>query len=233
MKSIIKYSFKKSMPILFGYLFLASAVGILLEQAGCSIIEVLLIGMLVYAGTGQFMLAYFLMQKDSLGTVAIMTLLVNSRHMFYGLSFLDEFPKMGILAPYMIHNMTDETYSIRCFVKNDTSIDDDKKPEAMFWVGLFDHCYWLCGSLLGALCGKYLPLNLKGVDFSMTALFIILMIEQWKASKNHIPALVGLASSVGMYLVLGADKFLLPSLFLTAGALIVTKRKVEEKERGL
>lgn len=228
MKNILKHAFLKSVPVLVGYVFLGAAFGILLQQAGYNFIWAFFISLTVYAGSGQFLLVNLLSSGASLATVAFMTLLINSRHIFYGLSFVDKFKKMKKLYPYMVFSLTDETYSVLCSLKDEKNIDNDK---VKFFLAFFNQCYWLCGSVIGALAGQLISLNFKGIDFSMTALFVIIFIEQWMDSKSHIPAIVGLISSTFFLVLLGPTNFILPSLIVTVMILMSLKRNLQEEER--
>lgn len=226
MKRTVRYAFEKSLPVLCGYLFLGSAFGVMIQHAGYDALWAFVISLTVFAGSGQFLLSSLLSGGASLLTTAAMTLLINSRHMFYGLSFLDRFKKTGRKYPYMIFSLTDETYSVLCSVKPEEGVDEGK---AMFLIALFNHIYWILGSVLGALLGQFLPLNFAGIDFSMTALFVVLFLEQWLAFKSHLPALTGLFVSALFLLLLGPDNFILPALIVTVTVLMACRSLVEKK----
>lgn len=222
----LRFAFEKSVPVMFGYLFLGSAFGVMLQQAGYNFIWAFFISLTVFAGSGQFLLVSLLSGGASLTMTAAMTLLINSRHMFYGLSFLERFKKTGKKYPYMIFSLTDETYSVLCSVKLQPEIDEGK---AMFLIALFNHLYWIAGGVLGALLGEFLPIDFTGIDFSMTALFVVLFIEQWLDFKSHIPAITGLCVSFLFLLLLGPDNFILPSLLVTVTVLMACKNLVQRK----
>ncbi|MDD4699965.1 MAG: AzlC family ABC transporter permease [Oscillospiraceae bacterium] len=229
MKKTLKFAFQKSLPVLFGYLFLGSAFGIMLQQEGYNFVWALFCSIFIYAGSGQFLLVSLLSGGATLYVTALMTLLINSRHIFYGLSFLDKFKKMRQMYPYMIFSLTDETYSVLCSCSAIGGIDENK---ALFFIALFDHLYWIAGSVLGSLMGQYLPFDFAGIEFSMTALFVVIFVEQWKSFKSHIPAVVGLVSATVFLLLLGANNFILPSLIVTVTVLMLCKNKVMEKVGG-
>lgn len=209
-----------------GYLFLGSAFGVMIQHAGYNFIWAFLISLTVFAGSGQFLLVSLLSGGASLPMTAAMTLLINSRHMFYGLSFLDRFKKTGRKYIYMIFSLTDETYSVLCSVKPEKDVEEGK---AMFLIALFNHIYWILGSVLGALLGQFLPLDFTGIDFSMTALFVVLFTEQWFDFKSHLPAVTGLCISAFFLLVLGPDNFILPSLIATVTVLMACRNLVQNK----
>jgi len=225
----LKFAFQKSVPVLFGYLFLGSAFGIMLQQAGYNFVWAFFISLFVYAGSGQFLLVGLLTGGASLYATAFMTLLINSRHIFYGLTFLEKFKKMKKMYPYMIFSLTDETYSVLCSCKAVGGVNENN---AMFGVALFDHCYWIVGSVLGALLGQFLPFDFAGIEFSMTALFVVIFVEQWRSYKSHIPAVVGLISATVFLIVLGEANFILPSLIVSVSVLMLCKNRVMQEVGG-
>ncbi|WP_418718331.1 AzlC family ABC transporter permease [Candidatus Allofournierella merdipullorum] len=215
-----RFAFRQSLGVLFGYVFLGTAFGILLRQAGFGALWSLAFSGLVYAGSLQFVLAGFLAAPTALPTVALMSLFINARHLFYGLSFIERFRSMGKKRPYMIFSLTDETYSVLCGMDEVPAGVD--KNGAMFLVALLDQLYWVAGSLLGIFAGG-LPLDFTGIDFSMTALFLVIFLEQWRGAKSHLPALLGLCCAGVFLLVLGADNFLLPALCTTVAVLLLAR----------
>lgn len=225
---MIKFSFKSTIPVMLGYLFLGSAFGILLQQAGYGWPWALLISTVVYAGSGQFVLVGLMASGAPLSAVAVLTLLVNSRHIFYGLSFLDKFKGMGARFPYMVFSLTDETYSLLSSIKFPEGIDPKKSS---FYIALFDHSYWIAGSLLGSIIGPLIPVGLVGIEFSMTALFVVLFVEHWKSSEKHIPAIIGLASGIVSILIFGCENFILQSLVVTSVILILVEPLIAKREK--
>jgi len=223
----LKFAFIQSVPVLFGYVFLGTAFGILLQKAGYNYIWALFTSLTVYAGSLQFVLVSFLSLGTALTTVALMTLFINSRHIFYGLSFIEKFKKMGKAYPYMVFSLTDETYSVLCSLKVPDGVS---KNTVMFLIALLNHGYWVAGSVLGALIGQIIPFDVTGIDFSMTALFVVIFLEQWKVSKTHIPALIGITSGIFFLVIFGPDNFLLPSLITTVILLTFCKPFVKLQE---
>ena len=215
-----RFAFRQSLGVLFGYAFLGTAFGILLRQAGFGALWSLAFSGLVYAGSLQFVLAGFLAAPTALPTVALMSLFINARHLFYGLSFIERFRSMGKKRPYMIFSLTDETYSVLCGMDEVPAGVD--KNGAMFLVALLDQLYWVAGSLLGTFAGG-LPLDFTGIDFSMTALFLVIFLEQWRGAKSHLPALLGLGCGAVSLLALGPDNFLLPALCTTVAVLLLAR----------
>ena len=223
-KQTFKFAFNRTLPVLFGYLFLGFACGLLLFNAGYNFIWVFFISLFVYAGSGQMLLASLLAVQAPFATVAILTLLLNSRHMFYGLSFIDRFKKAKKFYPYMIFSLTDETYSILCSTKTPAHLDDGNVIKL---IALLDHGYWIAGCVLGAIIGQVLALDFKGVDFAMTALFVVIFVEQWQSFKSHIPVYIGIGCSLMCILVFGADNFILPSLVSTVALLMILRNTIE------
>ena len=168
---VMKIAFLKSIPIMCSYLFVSMAYGMMMENAGYHWYYSLLASMTIYTGAFQFVLITFLNSGASIITIAITALLMNSRQAFYSLSFLDIFRDMGKRKLYMIHTMTDETYAVNCSIGN-----AENKKEIMFFVALFSRCYWMIGAVLGGVVGQLLPFDLAGIDFCMTALFVIIFI---------------------------------------------------------
>lgn len=227
MQKTFRFAFLRSLPVLFGYIFLGIAFGLVLQEAGFGVQWSLAASVLIYAGSMQFLLPSLLLGGSWL-EIAVMTLLVNGRHLFYGLSFIEKFKKLGKAYPYMIFSLTDETFSVLCSLEDIPEDIDEKK--AFFLIALLDQFYWVSGSVIGALAGQHIGFDSTGIDFAMTALFVVIFLDQWKGTKNHIPAALGLLVGVGALTLLGADRFLLPALFLTVGALMVLRPIMLKKE---
>ena len=168
------------------YLFVAMAYGMMMQEAGFAWYDSLLASITIYTGAFQFVLITFLSSGASVLTIAVTALLMNSRQAFYSLSFVDKFKKMGRKMPYMIHTMTDETYAVNCTLTE----QGEERRGIMFFVALFSRCYWMIGAVAGGVLGSLIPFELEGIDFGMTALFVIIFIDQWEKAKDHFPALI-------------------------------------------
>ncbi len=225
-KNILKEAFIKSIPILCSYLFVSMAYGIMMEEAGFHWYYSLLVSMSVYTGAFQFVFVTLLSSGASFLTIALTAFLMNSRQSFYALTFVDEFAKMGKRKLYMIHTMTDETYAVNCSLTE----QGETKRGLMFFVALFSRCYWMIGAVLGGVLGQLLPFDMEGIDFCMTALFVIIFIDQWEKAKSHFPALIGLAAGIVCLLIVGPDYFLLPSLIITSAILMIWNCRKERSE---
>lgn len=217
----IRFAFAQSVPVMLGYLFLGIAFGLMLQDAGYSFWWALLSSVVIYAGSMQFVLVTLLTGGASLLYTAAMTLFVNGRHIFYGLSFIEKFRGMGKRYPYMVFSFTDETYSVLCGLKTPEGLDE---KNISFMISLFDHIYWIIGSVLGAVIGQLITFDTTGVDFSMTALFVVIVLNQWMDSKEHRPAIIGGAVGIICLILIGAEGFLLPALTLTAAILMGVRR---------
>ena len=206
---------KLTLPVLCGYVFLGIAFGATLAQAGFGPAWALLISTCVYAGSLQFVMVPFLASGVSLVTVARTALMVNARHLFYGLSLIERFSKMGAMRPYMIFSLSDETYSVYC------GMSGQESDGVMLRVGLYDQLYWIAGSLIGAVLAQQLPFDLTGIDFSMTALFVVICVERAIDKSNRLPMALGAVCALLSLLLLGPERFLAPALAATALLLTV------------
>lgn len=217
---IRKNAFLKSIPIMCSYIFVSMAYGIMMENAGFNWYYSLLISLTVYTGAFQFVLITFLSSGASLLTIALTAFLMNSRQTFYSLTFLKDFQKMGKRKLYMIHTMTDETYAVNCTL----DLPEKEKEDTMFLVAFFSRCYWMAGAVLGGVLGQLLPFDMEGIDFCMTALFVIIFIDQWEKTRKHIPAVTGLGIGILCLVIFGQKSFMLPSLLVTSGILIFMEK---------
>lgn len=217
----LKTAFVKSIPIFCSYVFVSMAYGMMMASAGFPWYDSLLVSLTVYTGAFQFALITFLSSGASLITIALTALLMNSRQSFYSITFLKEFKQMGRRKLYMIHTMTDETYAVNCTL----DLPKKEKEDTMFLVALFSRCYWIVGSVLGGILGQIIPFDLTGLDFCMTALFLIIFIDQWEKAEKHTPALTGLGTGVICLLIFGENRFMLPALLIVSALLLLFQRK--------
>lgn len=222
-KKTVKFAFKKSLPVMFGYLFLGSAFGIMLYDAGYNFLWAIFISIIVYAGSGQFLLVSLLSSGASALTVAFMTLFINSRHIFYGLSYIEKFKKGKWRYPFMIFGLTDETYSVNTSFQ--TVPDNVDETHARFLISIFDHMYWIIGSIIGSLAGQAIPIDFTGIDFSMTALFVVIFIDLLREQKGRLKlvGLIGILSAIMCLVIFGADRFLLPCLVLIVAVMCAAR----------
>ena len=217
----VKIAFKDTIPVLPGYLFLGIGFGILLNQNGYGLGWSFFMALFIFAGSAQYLTVSLLATHASLRSVALTTLLINARHIFYGISLVDTYKNTGKKKPYLIFALTDETYSL---VTQNQPPEGVKKSTYCFLVTLFDHIYWIAGCALGSLLGTALPLNFKGIDFVLTALFVTMLVEQWLSSKRRLPILIGGAVTMVCLVLFGKDIFLISSMVLIAVLLTVYQK---------
>lgn len=211
-ESILKRAFCDTIPILTGYIVLGFGFGFILKSSGYSIWLVLSMSLFIYAGSMQYAAVGLITGGASLITVATATIMINIRHLFYGISMIEKYRDTGKFKPYLIFSLTDETYSLVCGEHKD--IPPNKKNIYFFLVSLFDHIYWIVGSLLGASVGNLVKFDSTGIDFALTALFLTIFIEQWLSTKNHMPAIIGVSTSIICLILFGSDMFLIPTMLI-------------------
>ena len=216
--SPIRTAFLDTLPVMTGYVFLGFGFGILLHRSGYGLVWSFCMSLFIYAGSMQYMAVSLLTGGAGLITTALTTLVVNARHLFYGISMVEAYKGAGKKKPYLIFALTDETYSL---------VSRQREPDLgyCFLVSLLDQIYWVAGSVLGSLAGSLLPVNFEGIEFVLTALFVTIFVEQWLSSKEHGPALVGLGATAVCLLIFGKDIFLIPSMAAIAAILILMRGK--------
>lgn len=216
--SIVKEAFIKSLPILVGYVILGFGFGILLADAGYGVFWALAMSLFIYAGSMQYVGVSLITAPASLLTAAITTLVINARHLFYGLSMIKKYQNAGKFKPYLVFSLTDETYAL-------ISGNQKEKPYGFyFFLSLFNHCYWVIGTVLGSFASA-LPFNTEGIGFSMTALFVAAYTDQLLKKTHIIPSLVGLLVTLIMRFLFGRDLFLIPSMIVITVALLLLQKK--------
>ena len=224
-KNLLRAAFLDTVPVMTGYVFLGSGFGIVMHQSGYGGLWPIAMSLFIYAGSMQYMSVSLLTGGVSLLTTALTTLVVNARHLFYGISMVDAYTGAGRKKPYLIFALTDETYSL---------VSRENLPEGVpflpycLLVSFFDQCGWVGGTALGALAGDLLPLNFEGIEFVLTALFVTIFVEQWLSTKNHFPAVTGLAATAACLLIFGRDVFLIPSMCLIAAILVMARKTGKE-----
>ena len=223
-KERIKKAFLMSVPVLTGYVCLGIGFGLVLDSKGYGTLWAFAMGLFIYAGSMQYVAIELLTGGASLISTALTTLMVNARHLFYGVSMIDKYKGAGGKKPYMIFALTDETYSL--VVSDNTG---DKK--LYFFISLFNHIYWIVGCTLGGLMGAVLSFNTEGIDFALTALFVTVFVEQWLTTKNRLSAIVGVSATAVCLFVFGSEYFLIPSMVIITLLLTLLKKYAAEEER--
>ena len=223
MKKILKQSFIATIPVLTGYLVLGFGFGIILKANGYPTLLAFVMSLVIYAGSMQYVAIGLLTGGASLITAAVTSLMVNARHLFYGISMLDKYKGMGKIKPYLIFALTDETYSLVCSDNLEMSLEE--KKSYCFFVSVFNHIYWVVGSVLGAVIGTVVKFNSEGIDFALTALFLTVFIEQWRTAKKHTPAIIGVVVSVACLVLFGSENFLIPTMLAISLLLCIYKEE--------
>jgi len=215
-----------TIPISIGFLFLGMSYGILMSSKGFSFVYPMLMSLLIFAGSMEFVAINLLLSAfDPLYTL-FLTIMVNARHLFYGISMLEKYKNCGFKKLYLIFGMCDESFSINCTVTPPLDVD---RNWFMFFVTLLNHIYWVMGATLGGLLGYVIHFNTKGIEFVMTALFVVMFINQWNETKNHTPAIIGVLCSLIALFIFGSEHFMLPSMF---GIIVCfsLKREIEKRK---
>lgn len=229
-KELVKNVIIKTLPVMAGYIVLGIGFGILLKVNGYGLMWSILMSVLIYAGSAQYVGISLISGGASILTAAITILMVNARHLFYGISMINHYKGAGKRKPYLIFALTDETYSLVCNGDYPEGVD---KYKYWFLISFFNQCYWITGSIIGSIAGSVLKFNTTGIEFSMTALFVTVFVEQWLSTKEHRPAIIGLIASVLCLVVFGSDKFLIPTMILIVILLTGFRGKLEKKEEEL
>ena len=229
MKKAFQYALVRSIPVMLGYIFLGIAFGLVLQKAGLGPGWAFLISLVVYAGSMQFALVGILTSGLGFVTTAVMTLFINSRHAFYGLTFIERFKKFKKAYPYMVFSLTDETYSLLCSMPRPEDFTDRQWDMAFFFVSLLDHAYWIIGSVIGAGAGQLIPFDSTGIDFAMTALFVVIAVDQWKHARTYMPAVTGFVCGFLFLALVRSANFILPALAATVCVLLLSRKAIEKR----
>lgn len=220
----LRFAFPKTIPIMAGFLFLGMTYGILMNTSGFNFLYPLFSSLLVFAGSMEFLIPGILLGPyDPLGAFGL-ALVVNSRHLFYGISMLDKYRDTGWKKYYLVYGMCDESFSINCSMEVPEGID---RGWAMFFTTLLNQIYWVAGATIGGLAGSLLTFDTGGLDFAMTALFVVIFLDQWLKEKDHSSSLIGLALSVLALLIFGADAFILPAMAAILAVLLIKGMREE------
>ena len=219
MKNTFKLAFIDTLPVMAGYIVLGSGFGILMANNGFSILHSLLMSVFIYAGSLQYLGISLLVNGASIISIAISSFLVNARHFLYGISMFSKYKNTGNKKPYLIFSLTDETYSL---------VSNKNNKDYFFIVSILNHLYWILGTLLGSLISTIFTFNTEGLDFVLTALFIVIFIDNWLNTKDNYSALCGLILPSICLLLFGKDNFLIPSMILIVLFLLLRKRTRKE-----
>ncbi len=221
----LKAAFPKTIPIMTGFLFLGTAYGIYARTQGLPAATPIIMAAVVFAGSMEFVTVDLMTTAfDPLGAF-VMALMVNARHLFYGISMLGKYKGTGKFKPYLIFGMCDESFSVNCTAEIPNEVDRGK---FYFWVTLLDQAYWVTGAALGSLAGSFIGIELPGLDFVMTALLVVIFLDNWLKEKNHASSLIGIGAAIICLLIFGSESFIIPSMALIILALTIFRKSIEK-----
>jgi 4-azaleucine resistance transporter AzlC len=221
----LKAAFPHTLPVLTGFIFLGAAYGILMNTIGYGIQWTFLMSLFAFAGSAQYVAITFLTTAFNPLNALLMTLMINARHLFYGISMLEKYKDAGRLKKYLIFGMCDETFSILCTTDAPEDVDNNW---FRFFVTLLNHSYWVGGSILGSVLGSMISFSTNGLEFVLTALFVVIFLEQWKNQKDHKAAITGLGCSILCLVIFGSSGFIIPSMILILSVLTLMRKRPEK-----
>ncbi len=228
-KTAFKAAFPLTIPIMAGFLFLGLAYGIYMNVSGFAFWYPMLMSLIIFAGSVEFVAVGWLLGAFAPVSALLLTLMINARHLFYGLSLLDKYNVPAKKKYYLIFGMCDESFSINCTAKIPQGVD---KGWFMFFVTLLNQIYWVAGATAGGLFGSLVRFDTTGLEFVMTALFVVIFLEQWRKEKNHGSSLLGLGLSLICLILFKGANFILPSMCSIFGALTLLRRPLEKAGEG-
>lgn len=225
-KTELEYAFPRTVPVMAGYLVLGAAYGILMADSGFGPVWSVAISLVVYAGSLQYLGVSLLTAGVGPVYAFLMSVMLNARHLFYGISMLDKFRGTGWKKVYLIFGMCDESFSINYTADIPENVD---RGWFMFFVTLLNHFYWFSGATLGGIFGSLIHFNTEGLDFVMTAMFVVIFMEQWLKEKNHTSSILGLGISLLCLIAFGADNFIIPAMLALLVVLTLMRRPLEKE----
>lgn len=226
-RKALKAAFPCTIPIMTGFIFLGAAYGIYMNASGFSFVYPLFMSMLIYGGSLEFVVVEMLLSPFAPLQVFIMALLIQARHLFYGLSMLDKFKGTGWKKFYLIYGMCDETFSVNYTADIPEDVD---RGWFMFFVTLLNQFYWVASATTGGIIGSLLKINTDGISFVMTAMFVVIFMDQWLKEDQHLSSLIGLGVSLICLLIFGADSFMIPTMITIVVLLTVLRHRLEKEE---
>lgn len=222
----LKAAFPLTIPVFTGFIFLGIAYGILMYTHGFGVGWTLLISLIVFAGSSQYVAINFLTTAFNPIYTFLMILMVNARHLFYGISMLDKYKDTGKLKPFLIFGLCDETFSMIVSAEPPEGVN---RNWFMFFITFLNYSYWVIGSALGGLLGTMISFNTEGLDFVLTALFVVIFIGQWKSAKDRKPAIIGVLSSVICLIIFGPEHFIIPSMIVMLAIFTLIRKQYKEE----
>lgn len=223
-KKALRAAFPHTIPVMTGYIVLGAAYGILMNSKGYGLVWALSMSLIVYAGSAQYVAITFLTSIFNPVYALLLTLMVNARHVFYGLSLMNKLKDTGRLKPFIIYWLSDETFSVLCAAEPPEGVSNGW---FMFFIALLDYTYWAIGTSAGSILGNMISFNTKGIDFALTALFVVIFTGQWKGMKNHEPALTGVICTLICLLIFGQNNFVIPAMAAIITVLTLMRKRIE------
>lgn len=224
LKKALKCAFPKTIPIMTGFLFLGMSYGIYMNVSGFSFVYPMLMSLTIFGGSLEFVAVSLLLSAFAPLQTFLFTLVIQARHIFYGISMLEKYKNTGLKKLYLIFGMCDESFSINVSAEIPKDID---RGWFMFFVTALNQLYWVCGATLGGFLGELVSFSTEGIDFVMTAMFVVIFLENWLKEKGHISSLIGVFSSVLCLVIFGADSFLIPTMLCILCLLSLLKKPIE------
>lgn len=221
--SALQMAFPVTVPVLTGYLCLGAAFGILLRTSGYGVGWALMMSVICFAGSGQFLAVTLLTSAFDPIQAFILSVMINARHIFYGLSLLEKYKGLGKVRAFLIFGMTDETFSLVSTLNVPEGVDRQKY---YFWITFLDYLYWICGCVLGNLAGSIITFDTTGIDFVLTALFVVLFLEQWKKKENRPAGVIGILCAAVSLAIFGADNLVIPAMVLLLIVLLGGRKRL-------
>lgn len=226
-RQALRRAFPYTVPVLAGYLFIGAAFGVMFAGAGYNVLWAILMSVVVYAGSGQYLATNFFVPGVSILQAVFLTLMVNIRHVFYGLSLVDRYNRFGRKRWYLIFGMTDETYSLICTTDVPDDVDEEK---FLLSITLLNQLYWVVGTVIGSLTATIVAFDSTGIEFAMTALFIVMFMELWYRRTNRPSELIGMLAAVLCLALFGAENFVLPTMLLMIAVILLGRKKLDTRE---
>ena len=225
----MRTAFPYTIPIFAGFWFLGITYGVYMKVSGFSFWYPLVMSLTIFGGSLEFVAVSMLLSAFAPLQTLLVTLMLQARHLFYGIAMLDKFKGTGWKKAYLIFGMCDESFSINCSADIPEGVD---RGWFMFFVTLFNHFYWVTGATLGGVLGSLITFNTEGLDFAMTAMFVVIFLDQWLKERRHAASLIGVGASLACLLVFGADSFLLPAMACILALLTLLRRPMGEEGDG-
>ena len=229
-RAALRAAFPATVPVMTGFLCLGVAYGVLMQSKGYGPEWSVLMSAVAFGGSMQFVAITLLTTAFDPLQAFLLSVMVNARHIFYGLSLLDKYKGLGKVRPFLIYVLCDETFSLVSTLEPPEGVE---RRDFYFWVSLLDYLYWITGTALGGLAGNLITFDTTGLDFALTALFVVLFLEQWKKAENRPAGIIGILCAAGSLAVFGADNLVIPAMALVLAALLGGRRWLDRGEGAL